>query len=1160
MDHSTNHEMFMTGTLRVVKDGKPLSGADISIFDQVRTTDSEGVAQFEHVMTGTSTARIIYQGKEFDQDVTFSQPNTSINLNGAGTTYEKTTAVAPSFGRDAMMDQMKTVAANKNGGYLLIGGAIFVLFLIFLVVRFLLPRLVKLAFSNPKARKITLIGGSLLAVVGIISWIFYQSQLTTNTTRAMNFTSETRASTNNSLPVPGNVKAYPDDRVAIVTWDLDADSPTRNLQVQEDHSKGIYGYYIEWTKESLGFSTATKMITEFHWAQLQPLEPGVPYIARIFAVDVDGNVSTESQTVRFTDTSARVDGLRTQMNGFFDDFNRAQGAFDELKWNMSYSGCVGEGLGGQFINSQYHGHNEASATNCDRGMSIARPRKTIDFRNRTATITFDLDGSAGSRTKWYLDVLGIISDVKADAPIDITSRIADNTGDIAHPGNILRIRQYNGAVEVLTVDAKGEAALINTLQTKGTKSCDNWGGGTPLEYCKSSLNNVPLDTTPNFRRHWKVLLSKSKIDIYIDDMHAFQGNINLPFETAYLHWLWFTYNTPKENRPMELVHWDNFGFDAPANDPQQNVETHNYTDGLVGTKQVDDQNLPHSVAYENPPQLLTVKIPIPDEIKDKNGANPIAARLMFTLQGYNNHSFEWQASDNVTLNGTTNKYLIPKPSSSTGLATLVSDYQPYSMTIPIDPNKLVKGDNTLVFTIQRSGIFNVHIELDYPKTAAPSYTQPNQIFANYNQKVIPVIPDIGPGAYIDSINNTVTWDKVSHTENFIGTFNGTIDVNVNAYSHPSEVGNGKNYGIRGMELLVDRAVAVTKNTGSQVPIGEFDGTLKYDTAQLCNGVHEIAYRAFNGNGTTSIPDFFQMETVQGEYFPLTIKTNNPGKPACSGTYIPASTPIPYVTAPPAAPTSEHQLYPTSRSLSLIMYQQNNSGQQGTVTLTDLGSNTTRVLISIPALTFTNQPAHIHTGTCAAPGPVVYSLTNVSGGQSDTTVNQNFDLLLGHGYIVNVHKSTSESTVYTSCTQLVDPLSFSPTPTLVPITAVPTTTVPTTIAPSTIVPTTVSVTPSLTPGAGTPVVTPIPSVTSAVVSPTGSSTVAPTSQISSAISPSTCPLKPKGDANCDNKINLVDLEIWTREFLGQPGRDADFNEADGVTLVDLQIWQTSYLGL
>lgn len=1148
--HASGAEgMFMSGTISLVQNGKPVSGADIIAFDQTRTTDENGIAQFEHVLSGTSHAKIIYQGKEYTQELNVSSPHISVSLTGKGEVYIPSNESNPSFGQAAISQKAATDKANSYGLSILVAGFIAGLLVMVILLKYALPKLFRLLLSSPKIQRISAVIASLIAIVAVAGWLLYQSRITTNTTQAINFNSSTRAATNNTLRTPTDLKSYPDDRVAILTWDAGSTSPrTRNEMLREDKSRGIYGYYIEWGKESLGFSSATKMITEYRWAQLQPLENGVNYIARIYAIDKDGNVSTPSQTISFVGNSSRVDALRTQMNGFFDDFNRTQGSFDELKWNMSFSGCVGEGLGGQFINSQYHAHNDASATNCDRGMSISRPRKKLNFKDRTATIVFDLDGAAGSRTKWYLDILGVTSDVTADKPIDVTSRIADNTGDVAHPGNIVRIRQENGKLEVLVVDQTGEASLIPF-----TNDCASFNNTSiQLDYCKSIENNVPLETTPNFRRKWKVELSKTKITIYIDGGKVYEASLvtnktpqGLPYDSAYLHWLLFTYNTPKENRPIELIHWDNFGFDAPANDPQLAVKTHNYTDGLVGTKVVDGRSLPHTEAQANPPKLLNVTIPIPDQIKDKNGNNPIAAKLVFTLQGYDHQSFEWQASNNVTINGT--KYLIPQPTTATRTTQLVADYAPYTMVLPIDPAALKTGDNNLIYTIQRSGVFNIHIELDYPISSAPDYTQPNQIFPNYDQAVIPKIADIGPAVYIDNINNVVTWDKIEHdaegnSNSFIGNFSGNIAIDYAAYSHPSEVGNGKNNGIKYVELLVDRAIKETDNTSAQVPVADYESTFNFDTTQLCNGRHEIFVRAFNGNGSASIPDYFQQVTYQGQYYPLFINTNNPGKPACSGTYIPVATPIPYLTPRAPAPTDEHQPGPVNKSISLIMYEQNNSGQQGTVTFKDVSGTSTEVSISVAAQGLSNQPAHIHTGTCANPGEIIFTLTNLNGGQSITTVNQNYNLLFGKGYIVNVHKSTTESGTYTSCTQIVDPAIPTPTPTTTStpvVTAVPTAILSVTLAPS--------VTGSITNS-------PIPTVSGSIRNtPTGVPTISGNTTI-----PPTCPTHNKGDANCDGKINLVDYEIFIRELITGKKVRADFDSNGVLDSVDDGIWRNSYL--
>jgi plastocyanin len=65
----------------------------------------------------------------------------------------------------------------------------------------------------------------------------------------------------------------------------------------------------------------------------------------------------------------------------------------------------------------------------------------------------------------------------------------------------------------------------------------------------------------------------------------------------------------------------------------------------------------------------------------------------------------------------------------------------------------------------------------------------------------------------------------------------------------------------------------------------------------------------------------------------------------------------------------------------------------------------------------SQPMHIHTGPCAQLGGVVYPLTNVSSGASTTTVDAKLDDLLNGNFAINVHKSTTESSVYTACGDL-----------------------------------------------------------------------------------------------------------------------------------------------
>lgn len=59
----------------------------------------------------------------------------------------------------------------------------------------------------------------------------------------------------------------------------------------------------------------------------------------------------------------------------------------------------------------------------------------------------------------------------------------------------------------------------------------------------------------------------------------------------------------------------------------------------------------------------------------------------------------------------------------------------------------------------------------------------------------------------------------------------------------------------------------------------------------------------------------------------------------------------------------------------------------------------------------------------------------------------------------------------------------------------------------------------------------------------------------AITPVPCALKAKGDANCDDTIDLIDFEIWRKEFMGEKvGKDADFNSDNKIDLIDFEIWR------
>jgi hypothetical protein len=87
-----------------------------------------------------------------------------------------------------------------------------------------------------------------------------------------------------------------------------------------------------------------------------------------------------------------------------------------------------------------------------------------------------------------------------------------------------------------------------------------------------------------------------------------------------------------------------------------------------------------------------------------------------------------------------------------------------------------------------------------------------------------------------------------------------------------------------------------------------------------------------------------------------------------------------------------------------------------------------------------QPAHFHTGTCAAPGPIVEPLASVVDGESFTILSTPMDELVDAGLIINVHLSTTQLTTYVSCGVVAS--AAAPAPTAPAGGAAPTATAPT----------------------------------------------------------------------------------------------------------------------
>jgi hypothetical protein len=724
MEHAMEASAVMT--LSVYKKGIPLKGAVVIIGGQGRVANENGVTEFEHLNHGEYTATVISDGQTYTQSILVDGEDTSI---------------------DVAEDALSIFNAVN--------------ILLFSVVLLLLVAMIVIIRNKAKGKRSPVLDSfpKKLAILGIVAIILLTLALSILNNRALLMSSLKSLNKNDSsfaaevssIPQPKNVKVYADDRMATLTWDKVSGS-------------NVVGYYIRWGKKSGGILTDSKQ-TIHNITQIQPLENGQEYLVQVQSVQgtittkqtaseeggtdkyatANGNLSLPTAT-SVTATSARVDAMKARLTGFFDDFNLSAGGFDETKWNHATTACVEEGEDGQFINSQFHAHNQTRST-CDRDGNISRPRAIFDISGRSETnpgqIEFDIDGVSQPRDVWYVDI--IPADARKNGfPLDVTSHNDLFDADTEDPGRMIRITQYMDKLAFHYYDASNKPHSISLSKL----ACSTWDGGAAFQDCNiadkqtdafSPIAQIaaPINPIPNVRRHWVIQFSPQKIKLFIDGALMAEGITPSLFSniTKYqIHSTLFSYNTGKQYNGIigpttSMLHWDNFGFNGPA----PSVDTHNYIDGgkdgitpLIGTG---------TKTNPVPSGNRTTKIPILDPIGSPVGK----ARLMFTVQPFGYNSYTWSPNNSVTVNG--KQYAVPDPRQNMQnpkSGALADTYVPLSMGVLVEPSDLVQGMNTVAFNLN-SDILNAHIEIDYNKGSGQQFTQPRNIFTNLNGAIMPTM-------------------------------------------------------------------------------------------------------------------------------------------------------------------------------------------------------------------------------------------------------------------------------------------------------------------------------------------------------------------------------------------------------------------------------------
>lgn len=156
------------------------------------------------------------------------------------------------------------------------------------------------------------------------------------------------------------------------------------------------------------------------------------------------------------------------------------------------------------------------------------------------------------------------------------------------------------------------------------------------------------------------------------------------------------------------------------------------------------------------------------------------------------------------------------------------------------------------------------------------------------------------------------------------------------------------------------------------------------------------------------PDFGGTQDLSSTVFGMTV---NPAAGVISGTGFNSNARYEFVVDRFGTLAGEE-------AIQINLGAQNNSGQIGKAVLVAKGAETLVTVTVTPSAQGAEQPIHIHAGSCATLGKVDFPLTTMVGGISTTLVKASLKDILSQTRAINIHKSRTEASIYTSCGDLV----------------------------------------------------------------------------------------------------------------------------------------------
>lgn len=626
-------------------------------------------------------------------------------------------------------------------------------------------------------------------------------------------------------PTPTQLVIESDDRVATLQWNGWWSQGWRQPE-------NVGGYLVEWGPTTQ--PTQFRKYAALPVTQVQPLLPGISYRATIRAISPFGRLSAPLTSPTFAGNPARVDRLRKQMNGFFDDFNRPQGDPNLHLWSASYSTQNVIRSNGFFINDQFHVHNMIALGNpLGRGFTSVRPRQVFDIAGRTGTIVFDLDGSATNEDAWYLDIVPERMDSVERTNLDVH----DSPGHVSEarfsPPNSLRFL------------LSGNKVLISWFRADGRQ----------VTLAEGFTTSAGVSLVPNVRVPFRIRVNRTTAEVYVkDQLIARTTQLDIPWTQGHVLWTTFQYEAPEKwNQPGILMHWDNFGFDAPTRFVPMRTLAYR-----------PDAGAGEDFRWSEEFAAQTLSVPVTQPL---HGAR--SARLHFTRQVPQGYQSVWDSRDSILVNG--HRVAVPDYSAHPGPSNFSA--APTSVAVPV--TALRYGANTVTARFARSGVGNVHLELDYGPSPFPPVHQsgpPKQCpccLVSPTQKF-----QLGPTVRIENWGDD--WHAIS---NSVQAVSGVLDVRVHVNNdwtgHSTAlVATGLESRMSRLELLINRNVVQTIQTAADTPAIGGTYTFRLDTRALGNGEYELFVRGISPEGYESVTDFVHSGGLPGQYRPVRIRVQN----------------------------------------------------------------------------------------------------------------------------------------------------------------------------------------------------------------------------------------------------------------------------------------------